>query len=84
MMLLALTPPRPADGSTFDGRGGRLLEAEHAAQRETQQAGTSHTQDGATGHAQMRVAQVFAGLTGDDDHRCASLSRVLLVWPVEV
>ena len=77
MMLLALPQPGPPAGaaavSAAGGRGG--LELEHRAEAQAQQARAADAQQVAAGHAELRVAQVFACLSGDDDHRDCSLSR---------
>ena len=70
MMLLALPQPGPPPPAAVSrGRGG--LELEHRAERQAEQARAADAEDVAPGHPEVRVAQVLAGLSGDDDHRGA-------------
>ena len=77
-MLLALPQPGPAGLAAGDirGRGASGLKLEHRAQAQPQQARTAHAEDVAPGHAKLRITKVFPWLSGDDDHRGGSLSRV--------
>src|SRR5262249_8047412 len=55
-------------GTAGVGVLGLGLELEHRAQAEAEQARTADAQEVAAGHAEVGVAEVFARLTGDDDH----------------
>ena len=79
MMLLALPQPGPRLTSPRPGR--RRLELQQRAQAHPQQARAPHPQDVAPRDAQLRIAQVLAGLPGYDDHRLAPLVS-LVVGPV--
>ena len=69
---LGLAPARAAAGAAATsarGRGG--LELEHRAEAQAQQARAPHAEDVAPGDPEVRIAEVFPGLSGDDDHRVA-------------
>ena len=69
MMLLAL--PQPGPRLRLSRPGGNGLQLEHRAQAQTEQARAADPQDIAPGDPQLRIAQVFARLSGYDDHRVA-------------
>ena len=74
MTLLALPQPGAARDAGGVGGGRRGLELEHRAQRQAEQARAADAQQVAPGRPELRVAQVLAGLSGDDDHRRSSLA----------
>src|SRR5262249_41780459 len=63
---LRLAPAGPAAGPALAGRG---LQLKHAAQAQAQEARAADAQDVPAGDAEMRVAEVLAGLSLDGDHR---------------
>jgi hypothetical protein len=45
------------------------LQLEHAAQRQSQQAGAADAEDITARNAEMGIAEIFAGLARDAEHR---------------
>ena len=73
MTLLALPQPGPPPARPRDVGGPcrDRLQLEHRAEGQAQQARAAHAEDVAPGHPELRIAQVFPSLSGDDDHRVA-------------